>query len=151
MTYLKLDVVCCSSSASMLKVLCNLKCFSVKHNFKAWLTELLWPFNRFELVWPFFVRRPRLLWCFCMQNCRSLDVFFIAPFCENLRDCYAWISRESSNYRNIQTSLSGTDKHATLKVTEITFVPHSDGWCEHYLKLLAHIGIILCNSLLLRI
>lgn len=39
-------------------------------------------------------------------------------------------------------------KHATLKVVEITFCPHSNVWCENYQKLLTCIWMVLCFVLL---
>lgn len=58
---------------------------------------------------------------------------FSTPFGVGSRDCWVWKSLRISSYRNTQTSFCGTNSHATDKITEITFFPHSDGWCEHVL------------------
>ena len=50
---------------------------------------------------------------------------FFTPFWVN----YAWNSEEISRFRNTKTSLSDTNNHARVKVTEITFFPYSDVWC----------------------
>ena len=44
--------------------------------------------------------------------------------------------RRSAVSEILQTTLSGTNNHSTVKVTWITFLPHSDIWSEKQLNLL---------------
>ena len=60
---------------------------------------------------------------------------FFTPFSENSR-CCAWKSQEISSFWYNQTTLSGANNNSTVKVTENTFLPHSDNWSEKQLNLL---------------
>lgn len=73
-------------------------------------------------------------------------LFFIALFWINSTDCCVWKSHEISRYWNTQSSLSGTKKHATVKITMIPFFPYSHAWCAWYPKLLERICMILCTA-----
>lgn len=75
---------------------------------------------------------------FCLQNF-SLDV---VTFLVNFRHCCSWQSPGITHYRDSQTSPSGTNIHAMVKIT--------DGLCEHHPKLLAWIIRILCIAMLSR-
>ena len=68
---------------------------------------------------------------------------FFSPFSANSRDCCVWKSQEIRSFWNIQTALSDTDNHSTVKVTEITFLPHSDIWSEKTAETLDHICMLL--------
>ena len=60
---------------------------------------------------------------------------FSATFSVN-PNCCVWKSQDISSYWDIQTTLSGTNNHSTVKVTKITFLSHSDIWSEKQLYLL---------------
>lgn len=62
--------------------------------------------------------------------------FLVAPFWVNSRDGCVWKSREIKSDQNIRSSSSGNNR-ASVRITKIAFFfLHSDGWCEHYPKLL---------------
>lgn len=71
----------------------------------------------------------------------QIYILFFIQFCVNSRDCFAWKYLERSSFWNTQTSASGTNNH-TSKSLRSQF-SHSDVWCEHYLKLLTCICMIL--------
>ena len=82
------------------------------------------------LLWPL-----SLTMRFCPQNCCSLDVFCFSH--HSLQTfCCAWKSQEISSFWDTLTTLSGTNNHSTVKVTLVTFLPHSDIWSEKQLNLL---------------
>lgn len=59
----------------------------------------------------------KMLFCFSHHSMQSLESY----------------PRRSAVFKNTQTSLSGTNNQATVKVTEITLSLYSDIWREHLL------------------
>ena len=69
---------------------------------------------------------------------------FFAAFYANSRDYYVWKSQKISSFWDTQTTLSGTNNHSTVKVTEITFLPHSDIWSQKTAEPFDHVCTLLC-------
>lgn len=97
---------------------------SVHHGCKEWLFVFLQPYHHLELLLIKVIMSTELL---------LLTFFF--PYWKqasvNTRDCRVWEkSPEIGNFWNIQTSISGTKKHAMVGYWD------SDVWHEHYLKFL---------------
>lgn len=77
-----------------------------------------------EPVWPFSSHLSSLSRRVHLHNWVLLDVWFSTPFSVNSRDS-VWRSQISSVW-DAQTASSSTNDHSKVRVTWITFRPHSD-------------------------
>ena len=108
---------CCSPSSSRFHVWCVQRWYSAFH----WLERvLIWVTVAFLssgtslpiLLWPLTSTRH-----FRPHNCHALDIFSFGPFSVNSKDGWAWKSQRISSFWNTQSGPSGTNNHATFKVT----------------------------------
>lgn len=101
----------------------------------------------FEL--PSFQLKPVCLFCSDLSHQQGVSasrtasywiflLLFFAPFCINPRNCSVWEFLEICSSWNTQTILSGTTKHAMVKVAEVTF----------FWRFLSCICMIICIVLL---
>lgn len=110
---------------------------------------------------------------FIIVKCKQLVLFFLRytqiirntilklgkTVCLDMQRVVIWVTRAFlvfsypsfiNSFWNAPSNSSGTINHALVKVTYITFFPHSDVWSEHCLKLMTCAYMILCTELLPR-
>lgn len=95
----------------------------------------------------------------CTQSIRNTILKLGKTVCLDMQRVVVWVTRAFlvfsypsfiNSFWNAPSNSSGTINHALVKVTYITFFPHSDVWSEHYLKLMTCAYMILRTELLPR-
>lgn len=114
---------CCILSTSRF-VMCVWGCSSTYPCCDTWSFQLVSLSCQHEPVWPFSSDLSSLSRRVHLHNWLSLDVLFSTPFSVNSRD-FVWRSQISSVW-DAQTASSSINDYSKVRVTWITFLPHSD-------------------------